>query len=320
MKKAIFSLLLAGSLILTGCGDSGNDFTQVSGQQGSPGPITTPTPTPTPTSGYFVDAATGNDATANPANGTPYKTIGAAVNTAPTGTDIVVRPGTYAESITLKNSQRLLGSGSTRITAQSVQRPVLNGSIILGDGNTVDYIEITGTDGMPAIDGDDQNGGTVTDCQIADTVNLSSGIQAHLASGTWTIENNAMSNLSGLGVDLRAGLGDVTTAYVNNNDISGNDFNALGFLAQDNGQLRVQANDNIMTGNQATATFEVITLDTGTVTLQIIGNENDDVYRFSATDVADSIKVENFADLETLNTGTVLVDILSVEDIADAGF
>ena len=316
MKKAIFSLLLAGSLILTGCGSSNNDYNQISGQPGNPAPIVTPTPT----SGYFVDTVAGNDAIANPATGAPYKTIGAAVNAAPVGTDVVVRPGTYAESITLKNNQRLLGSGSTRITAQSVQRPEINGSITLGDGNTVDYIRIENAPDN-AIDGDDQNGGTITDCEIEGTSNLGNGLQAWSATGTWVVENNEITGVSGIGIELRTALNDNMVAYVNNNTIRNSAFDAIAFQAEDNGQLRAQTNDNIMTGNQATVTYEVIAFDAASVTLQIIGNENDDTYRFSLLDSpAASINVENFGSLEALNTGTVLVDLEAVTPITDAGF
>ena len=88
MKKLISILLLSGSLVLSGCGDSSSDYTQVSGQQGNPGPVVpTPTPTPTATAGYFVDATNGNDATAaaaaNPTSDTPFATIQAAVTDAP---------------------------------------------------------------------------------------------------------------------------------------------------------------------------------------------------------------------------------------------
>ena len=125
MKKLISILLLSGSLVLSGCGDSSSDYTQVSGQQGNPGPVVpTPTPTPTATAGYFVDATNGNDATAaaavNPTSDTPFKTIQAAVTDAPNGADITVRVGTYSEIVTLKNGQRLLGTAGGNRSSGSV--------------------------------------------------------------------------------------------------------------------------------------------------------------------------------------------------------
>jgi hypothetical protein len=269
--------------------------------------------------GFFVDAATGSDATGDFDTGAPFATVQAAVTAAPENADIVVRPGNYTGAITLKDGQRLLGSGSELVNAQAVQRPELTGPVVLADGNTLDFLRIEGTAGN-AIDGDDQTSGTITNCEIADTTSFGNGLQAFSVRGTWTIEDNAMSNLAGIGIEITTALGDTATAFVNNNDISGNDFNALGFQAEDDGELLVQANDNVMTGNQDGFTFEIISLDTGTVTLQIIGNENDDVCLFSRTDETSAINVENFADLETLNTGTVVVDLLPVTDIDDAGF
>ena len=167
MKKLISILLLSGSLVLSGCGDSSSDYTQVSGQQGNPEPVVpTPTPTPTATAGYFVDAANGNDATAaaavNPTSDTPFKTIQAAVTDAPNGTDITVRVGTYTEIVTLKNGQRLLGTAGGN-------RPVVSGRIILADGNTVDFIQIQDAPD-DAIDGDNRNGGTINNCEIINSL------------------------------------------------------------------------------------------------------------------------------------------------------
>lgn len=268
--------------------------------------------------GFFVDSVNGNDATGSFATGAPFATIQAAVTAAGAGADIVVRPGNYTGDINLLDGQRLLGSGSVLAQGAAV-RPELTGPIVLADGNTLDFLRIEGTAG-DAIDGDDQTSGTITNCEIADTTNVGSGVQARSVRGTWTVEDNTMSNLAGIGVEITTELGDTATAFVNSNDISGNDFNALGFAAEGDGELLVQANDNVMAGNQNGFTFEVISLDTGTVTLQIIGNENDDVYLFSRTDETSAINVENFADLETLNTGTVVVDLLPVTDIAEAGF
>ena len=196
MKKAIFSLLLAGSLILTGCGDSNTDFTQVSGQQGNPvTPI--PTPTPTATAGYFVDAANGNDTTAaaaaNPTSDTPFKTIQAAVTDAPNGTDITIRVGTYTETVTLKNGQRLLGTAGGN-------RPVISGRIVLADGNTVDFLSIQDS-ADDAINGDNRNGGTVTNCQIANSGG--EGVQARPGTGTWTVTGNTITDSVDLAVALQ---------------------------------------------------------------------------------------------------------------------
>ena len=272
-----------------------------------------------PTQGFFVDSVNGNDTTGNAATGSPFRTIQAAVTAAGANTTIVVRPGNYTGAINLLNAQRLLGAGSALVNAQGTTRPVLTGPVVLADGNTLDFLRIAGTAG-DAVDGDDQTTGTITNCQIADTTNLGSGLQARSVRGTWTVQNNTISNLAGIGVDIDVRQGDTATAFVNNNNITGNDFNALSFYAEADGRLLVQANSNVMTANQDGFTFEVISLGTGTVTLQINGNQNDDDYLFSRTDSTSAIRVENFATLATRNTGRVVVDLLPVTDVGSAGF
>ncbi|MFO4987219.1 hypothetical protein RCK87_26105, partial [Salmonella enterica subsp. enterica serovar 1,4,[5],12:i:-] len=83
--------------------------------------------------GFFVDATNGNDATGDEATGAPYATIQAAVGDAAVNDTITVRPGTYNGGVTLKNGQSLLGVASGT-------RPVLTGTVTLGDGNTVDFL------------------------------------------------------------------------------------------------------------------------------------------------------------------------------------
>ena len=272
-----------------------------------------------PTQGIFVDSVNGNDASGNAATGSPFRTIQAAVTAAGANTTIVVRPGNYTGAVNLLNGQRLIGSGSALVNAQGTTRPVLTGPVVLADGNTLDFLRIQGT-AASAIDGDDQNGGTITNCQIASTTNTGSGIRAQSVTGTWRITNNTISSVAGLGIEVRAGLGDSATAFVNSNNISGSAFDGLGFLAEDDGRLNVQSNNNILTGNARGASYEVISLDTGVVTLQITGNQNDDVYLFSRTDQTSAIRIENFATLSTRNTGRVVVDLLPVTDITSAGF
>ena len=316
MKKTILALLLAGATFVTGCGDS-NSFDGVSGQQGNPQPIVTPTTTPTPTTGYFVDATNGNDTTGNVNTGAPYATIQAAVTAAPVDAVIFVRGGTYAGDIALKNGQELLGI----VTGT---KPVLSGVLTLGDGNAVDFLKFQGTNGS-SIDGTDQSGGTITNCEFEDTTNIGSAIQAFSATGTWTIEGNTMNNLSGAGVEITAGSGDAAVLQINGNMITDSDFNAIGLQVFDNGTMRAQITDNIMTGNQPTVTVEVLVSNTADFVAQIVGNTNDDTYRLSLLDSpAAKLRVERLGQLTTLNDGaaTVLVDGDAPEDVANgaAGF
>lgn len=311
MKKTILALLLAGATWVTGCGSS-NDFNPISGQPGNPTPIITPTPT----TGYFVDATSGNDATGSFSTGAPFKTLTAAVSAAPVNADITVRPGTYSESISLKNGQKLLGIASGT-------RPVITGTVVLSDGNTLDFLRFQSVNGN-AVDGDDQDGGIITNCEFADTTNFGSGVRARSTTGTWIIEANTMSNLAGAGVELRADTGDNVVAQVNGNTITGNDFNAIGFVASGNSTMRIQANDNIMTGNGTGGTFEVNVGDTADFVAQIVGNTNDDVYRLGRVDLTSFLRIERFGQLTTLNSGgatinEVLEPVTSANN-GDAGF
>ncbi len=297
MKKTILALLLAGATWVTGCGSS-NDFNPISGQPGNPNPIITPTPQPT--TGYFVDAVNGSDATGDFGTGAPYKTLTAAIAAAPVNVSVTVHPGTYSESVILKNGQKLLGVASGT-------RPVITGTVVLGDGNTLDFLRFHGVNGN-AVDGDDQNSGTITNCDFSDTTNFGSAVRARSVTGTWIIEDNTMSNLAGAGVELRADTGDNVVAQVNGNVITGNDFNAIGFVAASNSTMRVQANDNVMTLNGPGGTFEVNVGDSADFVAQVVGNTNDDVYRLGRVDLTSFLRIERFGQLTTLNSGGATIN------------
>ena len=311
MKKLISILLLSGSLILTGCGDSNNDYNQVSGQQNPP--IVNPTP-PVGTPGYFVDATTGNDATAaaaaNPTDQTPFKTIQAAATDAPDGTTITVRAGSYAEIVTLKNAQRLIGTPGGN-------RPALTGRIILADGNTVDFMRIQDAPD-DAIDGDGRNGGTITNCEIVDS--LERGVSAVPGTGTWIVTGNTITNSGSLGVRLNTDGTGQMRAQVNDNTITGSTLGTIGFVAGNNSQLVAQNHGNMMTGNQST--LEAIAGTTGTLSLDIEDNTNDELYAFTRAATA-FLNVEQFGQLIPINNNSGTVDtvvtpgFLPPDDVAD---
>lgn len=255
--------------------------------------------------GFIVDSATGNDATGNFDTGAPFATIQGAVNAAPINADITVRPGNYTGAVTLKNGQRLLGSGSTQVNTQGVIRPTLTGPVNLADGNTLDFLRIAGTNG-DAVNGDGQNSGTVTNCEIANATNQGRGIAVNPGVGTWTITGNTITNAAGLGVDLTTNGTGQMRAQVNDNTITGSAFDAIGFLAEGSSNLTAQIRGNTMTGNQRQATFEAIAGNNATLSLDIEDNTNDDVYVF-ARELSATMNIEQLAQLETLNTGTVVI-------------
>ena len=301
MKKTILALLLAGATWVTGCGSS-NDFNPISGQPGNPNPIITPTPQPT--TGYFVDTTNGNDATGDFSTGAPFKTLTSAVATAPVNAVITVRPGTYNEGVTLKNGQQLLG-----VTPGT--RPVVTGQLVLGDGNTVNFLRFQGTNGV-AIDGNDQNSGIITNCEFADTTNLGSGIRLRSVTGDWTITGNLIDNLTGIGIDATSGTGDVGTFRINGNTVTNCDYAAVSFVASGDCTMRIQLNNNTLTDNAANVTVEVIVADTADAAFQIVGNTNDDTYSFSLLDSpAADLRVERLGQLTTLNSGGAVIDIVA---------
>ena len=283
----------------------------------NPGGMTTCTVTITviAVNGFFVDAVNGNDGTGSFNGGNPYATIQAAVADAPTNADIVVRPGSYAGTVNLKDGQRLLGSGSTLVSPQGATRPQLTGPVVLADGNTLDFLRLDGTNG-DAIDGDDQDGGIVTHCEIANLTNLGSGIQALSATGTWTITDNDIDNVAGIGVQLTTTLNDDLTAFVSDNEITNCDFNAIGFTSENTSQCTAQVHDNVMAGNQSGATFEVLATETAVFCLDLENNQNDDVYRFGIVTGA----VVNVEELILSPTPSVPGNTGTVDIVTGGGF
>ena len=260
-----------------------------------------------------MDAANGNDATGNVSTGAPYATIQAAATAAPASAVVTVRAGAYNEGVTLKNGQQLLGVASGN-------RPVITGPIVLGDGNTLDFLRVQGTN-ESAVDGDDQNGGTITNCEFANTTNFGSGVKALSATGTWIVEGNTMTSLAGAGVEFAVDTGDAAVLQVNGNTITGSAFTSIGLLSAGTGTMRLQAMDNVLVGN---GPFEVITSQTGEFVGQIVGNSNDATYRLSRNVASAVLRIERFAQLTTLNSGGATVDVIaeSIEDVANgaAGF
>ena len=231
--------------------------------------------------GFFVDAATGNDGTGSFNNGLPFASIQAAVNAASDNATIVVRPGNYG-AVTLKNGQRLLGSGSTLITAQGTTRPVLSGPVVLADGNTLDFLRIAGTNG-DAVDGNGQNGGTITNCEFANTTagtGSGTAIRAGDCRGTWTASNNTFSNLVGAGVFFQTLNANTATYIVNNNTASNNGLSGLIFVSDGTSIAKAQVHGNTFSGNSTVQgdAFEAQVLGDSTFGLDLEDNINDGTY------------------------------------------
>lgn len=268
------------------------------------------------TNGYFVDSVNGSDANGSFTNGIPYQTIQAAVTDAPTGADIIVRPGNYTGLVTLKDGQRLLGSGSTLVNAQGGTRPVLTGPVDLADGNTVDFLRIANS-ADDGVNGDGQEGGTITFCEIDRPADL--GVSAIDVTGNWNISNNTISEAGPMTV-IGLGINFTTTdappnpttptarVRINGNEITDCSNAAIGFTSEMTSECEAQVHDNVMTGNQSGATLEVLATETAVFCLDLENNQNDDVYRFGIVTGA-VVNVEELVLNPTpsipSNTGTV---------------
>lgn len=261
-------------------------------------------------SGFLVDSNTGDDASAN-ADGRPFATVQAAVTQAGPNTDILVLPGngTYTGRVQLLNGQRLLGIDSALARAQGQVRPTLTGPIVLADGNTLDSLRVARTNGI-GIDGDDQTGGVITNCEISDT--SGNGIQIRDIAGNWTIEDNFIRSVQGIGLDMDTQQNQTATVRANRNVISGCRMFGLGLAAFGQSAITVQANDNSLSDNgiglgpnQTAAGFFCPTSDMGTVNLQMVGNSNDALYLF--VQAGGPINVQRFDQFEDLNQGQVTV-------------
>jgi hypothetical protein len=200
------------------------------------------------------------------------------------------------------------------VNAQGAVRPVLTGPVILADGNTLDFLRIVGTNG-DAIDGDGQNGGTITNCEITDILRPGPGtggaLSAEQSFGFWTVSNNVIDNAAGAAIDFGAVDNDSLTAVINDNTITDSGFNAIAFVTEGASQVLAQINGNDLSGNGTNATVEIIVGDSSTFGLDLEDNTNDDVYSFTAIAGPALFEIEQLSTLTQSkpggagNTGTV---------------
>jgi hypothetical protein len=265
------------------------------------------------TQGFFVDSVNGNDATGSFATGAPFRTVQAAVTAAGANTDVVVRPGNYTGSISLLNGQRLLGSGSDLVNAQGAVRPVLTGPVILADGNTLDFLRIANSPGL-GVDGEDQDGGTITNCEIVDPVDV--GISLEPSTGRWVVSDNSIF-LADAGVVVYGQGTGSGTYIITDNTITDSTFGAIAFVTEDSSDVLARISNNDLSGNGTNATVELIVTNTSTFRLDLEDNTNDDVYSFFQANTGASLEVEQLSTLTQAkptgagNTGTVDVILTS---------
>ena len=326
MKKFLGMMVLVGATMLTGCGSDNDDFVFTGPETiaGAPAPIPTPDPTPDPVpvvNGFFVDATNGSDTTGAFTGGLPFQTIQAAAAAAPAGSDIVVRPGNYSGAINLEDGDRLLGSASTlAANPETGARPQMTGPVDLADGNTLDFLRIENAPD-DAVDGDGQNAGTITNCEIVNSSD--EGISLDQIQGSWTIGDNLVDNsgVNGLGLFVTIDGANTATFRINDNVITNSGLNAMGFITSNTSQLSAQITGNTMTGNQTGFTFEVIAGQTSVSCFDIENNTNDDTYEIAANDGGPTLQVEEFANLIAVNNNSGVTNVpgglVAPTDVAD---
>ena len=284
--------------------------------------------------GFFVDAVNGNDGTGSFNGGLPFQTIQAAVAAAPTNADIVVLPGSYTGTVSLKDGQRLLGSGSTLVSPQAVNRPQLTGPVVLADGNTLDFLRVEGTNGQDAIDGNGQNGGTVTNCEIADITNGGDGIGLDDTRGTWSITSNSITNIQDFGIGIVMGTinSDTATYVVSSNTVTDGDSTAIGLSAENSSSAVASIVNNAARNNNQTIgdAFEFISGDDASLCLDFedniadldnnSGNGENGVFNFAALTGGSAVfeieQLNELTDPQPSGAGNVGV----VEIVMGAGF
>jgi hypothetical protein len=267
--------------------------------------------TVTPNPGFFVDSATGNDATANPATGAPFATLGAALAQAGVNAEIVVRPGTgqpYAGNVALANGQSLLGQGFENVAPQGQTRPVLSGSVSLANGNLIRGLAFANTNG-DAIRGDGRQGATISDCSFETSSNGGRAISGDGARGSWVIVGNTISGMDDAGIRLSSSGNASLSVLVQDNTISNCQLSAISFQSQDSSSFTASVKDNAMNGNDPGFTFDILATDGSTFRLDLENNANDDVYLLSTLEFTGTFEVENLSSLQTRNlSGTVVLD------------
>ena len=289
MKKFLSILLLAGSLALAGCGSSNDDF--VGGFQ----------PPVAVTPGYFVNSATGNDATGDFATGRRFATIQAALAAAPAGSDIIVEPGNYSGAITnMENGDRLLGNESALLGGTTTTRPILTGPIVLADGNTVDFVRIQGTAG-DAIDGSGRNNGTITNCEIANLTGTGNGFFGNAAKGNWIVSSNNFSNLTGAAIGFQITNADILTLIARANVID-TTLGGFSLVSSNTSQVKASITGNTI-ANSTLQGLELICGDNSTFCLDLEHNTNDGRYSLFEDNLPSVLSVEELANLTVAQPG-----------------
>ncbi|MDQ3756631.1 MAG: Ig-like domain-containing protein, partial [Actinomycetota bacterium] len=170
---------------------------------------------------WFVDSSSGNDSTGNGTLARPFATLGKAATVDASNHRVFLHPGIYADGITLTSGEWLTGAGTKALSFDSlmgisppdgtIARPAINGTnptvqggVVLGSGNTVRGLTLTGS---PALSG--TSFGTLsTGAGSSTDVGLNSAGQAlSLTTGTISGDFSGTSSNSGTNNVLLSSVG-----------------------------------------------------------------------------------------------------------------
>jgi large repetitive protein len=188
----------------------------------------------------------------------PFATLAQAQTASAINDFIHVRPGTYASGITLKDGQKLVGTGVALVVnsftlAPASIAPVLQGTIVLANGNTVTGVNVAVSSATNGIDATNVTGGTIA------VVNVTGGYEALTvtnASGTFALTDVSLAP-SGDGIFIVGGSPTINAA---NLDIVTTTGTGIG---GDSGTLNITAGSDgstIATGTGAIVSLSNMTL------------------------------------------------------------
>lgn len=262
----------------------------------------------------IVDSALGNDNTGNATTGAPFATIQAAVNAAGPNQRVLVRPGNgqaYLGAVTLRDGQILVGQGFEGIFPQGTVQVQMRGPINMADDCKVTgfRVEAQGTSAVVASAAAD---GEIVLCELSSTSDYALDLNG--AVGTWFVDDNIVENSVG-GLESALVGNDQLILSLLGNTFRNNDVSAVQLSAEGTSDLSIELNNNTMTSHQAGLAVNIESFDSAGVCLDLVSNDNDNTYRLNRN--SGSFQVEQLAQLEQLNQGTVQELGTALESVAD---
>ncbi|HIB63793.1 MAG TPA: right-handed parallel beta-helix repeat-containing protein, partial [Phycisphaerales bacterium] len=159
-----------------------------------------------------------------------------------------------------------------------------------------------------AIFGNNVNGATISNCEIANLTNNGTGVQDDSATGTWVVSGNTLSNNDSFGIIFGVDNGGNLTLTISNNSITGNTNGGIGITGAGSGSMRCLISGNTLSGNGATGSVELSAGGTSNLCFDIFGNTNDGDYSFGRLGTIPVLEVEQLSQLLAINNNSGNID------------